>query len=222
MLRGIFVTGTDTDVGKTAVAVALIRQFVAAGHRVGAYKPVATGGTADATALWEAAGRPLTCIQVCPQVFSMPISPPRSARAEGAVVDDTLLARGLDAWAGGFDVVVVEGAGGLFSPLSDSSSNADLAGRLGLPLVIVDTARLGAIGRTLATVRAARASGLSVAAVVLSQTMPLDTAGRADPASQWRIAHDSRADLAAALAPLPVGMLAHRAGSIEPSIEVIR
>jgi hypothetical protein len=57
---------------------------------------------------------------------------------------------------------------------------------------------------------------------VLSQTVPLDDAERDDPASPWRIAHDSRADLAAALAPLPVGMLAHRAGSIEPPFDVVR
>lgn len=222
MRSGIFVTGTDTDVGKTAVAVALVRQLVAAGLRVGVYKPVATGGTADATALWEAAGRPRTWSEVCPQVFSAPISPPRSARAAGAEVDDALLERGLEVWTRGFDVVVVEGAGGLCSPLSDRMSNADLARRLGLPLVVVDAARLGCIGRTRATVTAAGAGGLTVAAVVLSQTTPLDAAGRADPASPWRIAHDSRVDLAAALAPVPVGMLAHGDDTIDPPFEFVR
>jgi dethiobiotin synthetase len=222
MLHGIFVTGTDTDVGKTAVAVALIHQFVATGARVGVYKPVATGGNGDAIALWEAAGRPLTCEKVCPQVFAAPISPPRSARAGGECVDDALLERGLDPWRSGFDVVIVEGAGGLFSPLSDRASNADLAGRLSLPLVVVDAARLGAIGRTLATVTAARARGLGVAGVVLSQTMPFDDAERADPASPWRIANDSLADLMTALAPLPVGMLAHRAGAIAPPFDLFK
>lgn len=222
MCHGIFVTGTDTDVGKTAVAVALVRQLVAAGVRVGVYKPVATGNAADAAALWEAAGRPLTLAQVCPQIFPTAISPPRSARAAGAEVDPELLARGLEPWTHGFDTVVVEGAGGLFSPLADGVSNADLAGRLSLPLVVVDAARLGAIGRTLATVTAAHARGLPVVAVVLSQTTWLDELEHADPASPWRIAHDSRADLAAALAPLPVGMLAYRAGSIEPPFEVVR
>jgi dethiobiotin synthetase len=222
MYHGIFVTGTDTDVGKTAVAVALVRQLVAAGERVGVYKPVATGGTGDAAALWEAAGRPLTLDQVCPQVFPAAISPPRSARAAGTEVDATLLARGLEPWTRSFDVVVVEGAGGLFSPLADGLSNADLAGMLGLPLVVVDAARLGAIGRTIATVTAARARGLAVVAVVLSQTTRLDEKEHADPASPWRIAHDSRADLAAALAPLPVGMLSYRASAIEPPFDVVR
>jgi len=219
MARGIYVTGTDTDVGKTAVAVAIVRGLVQAGKRVGVYKPVATGGGHDPEALWEAAGRPLTLAEVCPQLFPAPISPPRSAHAAGAIVDADLLERGLEPWKSGFDVVVVEGAGGLFSPLSDTRSNADLARRLGLPLVVVDAARLGAIGRTRATVTAAGSCGLAVAAVVLSQTVPL-TGSPDDPASPWRIAHDSRADLAADLAPVPVAMLAHGGGTIEPPIAI--
>lgn len=219
--RGLFVTGTDTDVGKTAVACAIARQFAAAGARVGVYKPAASGaGSAapDVMRLWEAAGRPLTPAQVCPQSFAAPIAPPRSARAEGCVVDERLLRDGLEPWWAASDVVVVEGAGGLFSPLGDTLLNADLARELGLPLVVVDAARLGAIGRTLATVTAARASGLAVAAVVLSHTQPL-TGSLADPASVASIARDSAADLASRLAPLPVSVLAHGAERIEPAID---
>ncbi|NDC53439.1 MAG: dethiobiotin synthase [Planctomycetia bacterium] len=218
MPRGIFVTGTDTDVGKTAVATAIVRSLVSAGVRVGVYKPVATGGSADAEALWAAAGRPLSLAAVCPQVFLAPISPPRSARVQGRAVDEQLLGRGIEPWRKGFDMVVVEGAGGLLSPLSDTLSNAALAGRLGLPLVIVDAARLGAIGRTLATATAARALGLALAAIVLSETVPPGAGAPDDPASPWRIARDSREDLAAALAPLPVGLLAHGASAVEPPI----
>lgn len=219
MTRGIFVTGTDTDVGKTAVAVAIVRSLVRAGKRVGVYKPVATGGGHDAHALWEAAGRPLTLAQACPQLFPVPISPPRSARAAALAVDDDLLERGVEPWKTACEIVVVEGAGGLFSPLSETRSNADLAARLGFPLIVVDAARLGAIGRTVATVTAARSRGLAIAAVVLSQTVPL-TGSPDDPASPWRIAHDSRADLAALLAPLPVAMLAHDGGAVEPPIPI--
>jgi dethiobiotin synthetase len=217
MKSGIFVTGTDTDVGKTAVAVVIARSLVSAGKRVGVYKPVATGGGHDAEALWEAAGRPLSLAQVCPQQFSAPISPPRSARAAGLAVDDHLLERGIEPWRAASEIMVVEGAGGLCSPLSDTLSNADLAARLGFPLVVVDAARLGVIGRTMAAVTAARSRGLAIAAVVLSQTAPL-TGGNEDPTSPWRIAHDSRADLAVLLAPLPVAMLAHGAAAIEPPI----
>lgn len=219
MPRGIFVTGTDTDVGKTAVAVALVRHLVAAGMRVGVYKPVAAGGTGDAEALWAAAGRPLAAAAVCPQAFQAPISPPRSARAEAARVDRDLLVRGIEPWRAASDLVVVEGAGGLFSPLADDCSSADLAALLELPLVVVDAARLGAIGRTLATVTAARARRLTVAAVVLSETVPVDAGRSADPASPWRIGRDSRADLAAALEPVPVAILPHGADRFEPEID---
>jgi dethiobiotin synthetase len=219
MTRGIFITGTDTDVGKTAVAVAIVRRLVQAGKRVGVYKPVATGGGHDAEALWEAAGRPLTLVQACPQIFPAPISPPRSARAAGLAVDDELLERGVEPWKTACEIVVAEGAGGLCSPLSDTQSNADLAARLGFPLIVVDAARLGAIGRTMATVTAARSRGLAIAAVVLSQTAPL-TGSPDDPASPWRIAHDSRTDLEALLAPLPVAMLAYGGGIVEPPIPI--
>ena len=225
---GLFVTGTDTDVGKTAVAVALVRGLMRdgprSGLRVGVYKPVASGvppgGAAgsDVARLWEAAGRPLSMEAVCPQMFSAAISPPRSARAEGRRVDDALLRSGFDAWRDVSDIVIVEGAGGLFSPLGDATLNADVARDLDLPLVVVDAARLGAIGRTLAVVRAARAEGLHVAAVVLSQTEPCGESG-ADPASPWRIVRDSVADLADRLRPVPVTMLAHHAAVIEPDLD---
>ena len=85
-MNGLYVTGTDTGVGKTAVATAIVRHLVRAGLRVGVYKPVASGtspddATSDAMRLWEAAGRPGTPEAVCPQSFAAPISPPQSARA---------------------------------------------------------------------------------------------------------------------------------------------
>jgi len=224
---GLFVTGTDTDVGKTAVAVTIVRGLVrnrgVAGLRVGVYKPVASGvppgGAAgsDMGRLWEAAGRPLSIEAVCPQMFTAAISPPQSARAEGRRVDERLLRSGFQVWRDTSDIVIVEGAGGLFSPLGDATLNADLARDLGLPLVVVDAARLGAIGRTLAVVRAARAEGLRVAAVVLSQGEPCGDS-RDDPASPWTIARESASDLADRLRPVPVTMLAHNATAIEPDL----
>lgn len=219
--RGLFVTGTDTDVGKTAVAAAIARELADAGRRVGVYKPVASGvgpGSGDAARLWEAAGRPLSLAAVCPQSFRAAISPPRAARAEGRSIDESLLRTGFDAWRATSDIVVVEGAGGLFSPLTDATLNVDFARDIGLPLVIVDAARLGAIGRTRMAVTAARAEGLRVAAVVLSHVEPPHGADD-DPASGLRIALDSAADLRAALAGVPVGMLGHRADRIEPAVD---
>jgi dethiobiotin synthetase len=225
---GLFVTGTDTDVGKTAVAVAIVRGLMRdglqSGLRVGVYKPVAsgvpTGGAAgsDIARLWEAAGRPLSMEAVCPQRFEAAISPPRSALAEGRRIDETLLRSGFDAWRNASDIVIVEGAGGLFSPLGETTLNVDLARDLDLPLVVVDAARLGAIGRTLAVVRAARAEGLHVAAVVLSQ---IEHSGNspANPASPQAIAIHSASDLAERLRPVPVTMLAHHATAIEPDLD---
>lgn len=225
MSRGLFVTGTDTDVGKTAVAVAIVRRLVAAGATVGVSKPVASGVAAgrlalegDAARLWEAAGRPRSIADVCPQAFPAAISPPRAARAAGTSVDEQMLFAGIAAWRRVSDLLVVEGAGGLFSPLADRLLNADLARRLGFPIVIVDRARLGAIGRTLACAKAARGEGLAIAAVVLSETEP-PTGDPADPASGISIGRDSRADLAALLAPVPVTILRHGGAAFAPEIE---
>lgn len=232
--NGLFVTGTDTGVGKTAVTVAIVRKLVQdRGLRVGVYKPVSSGvepgrfSESDAARLWDAAGRPLSIEAVCPQMFAAAISPPRSARAEGRLVDEQLLRAGFDAWRDASDIVIVEGAGGLLSPLGDTLLNADLALDLGLPLVVVDAARLGSIGRTLAIVEAAAARGLRLAAVVLSQVEPLieelakdlveeSASNFDDPTSGWAIARDSASDLAERLRPVPVVMLGHNAASLEP------
>lgn len=174
--RGLFITGTGTEVGKTHVAALIARQLVAEGTRVGVYKPAASGCgrvddelvSEDAVALWQAAGQPLTLDAVCPQCFAAPLAPNVAARDEGKRVDAELLRTGLDAWRDGFDFVLVEGAGGLMSPLSDDDYNADLACDLGLPLVVVAANRIGVINDTLQTVLTAEAKGLQVAGVVLN------------------------------------------------------
>lgn len=221
--RGLFVVGTDTDVGKTAVAVRILRALAATGRRVAAYKPVASGiGSAaepggDPRRLWEASGRVGSVAEVCPQVFLAPLAPPRSAAVAGRVVDEPLLRAGLAAWRGQ-DIVVVEGAGGLFSPLGDATLGADLAGAFGYPLVIVDSARLGAIGRTLATARAARAAGLSVAACVLSQVTP-PRGDRDDPLGEEAIALANVADLGRLLPGTQITLLPHSADAFTPQLD---
>ena len=216
-MQGVFITGTDTDVGKTAVAVAIAAQWRAAGRRVGVYKPVASGavldGGSDIERLWEAAGRPLSPAAVCPQAFVAPIAPAQAAAAEGKRVDENLLRAGIEPWRDACDFLVVEGAGGLFSPLGESSLNVDVARDLGLPLVIVDAARLGMIGRTLAMVRAARAEGIDVVGVVISHVEPLSGSAD-DPKTAAGIVRDGIAELQHRLAPLPVAELAHGATRI--------
>lgn len=221
MDSGVFVVGTDTGVGKTAVAAGILQAVVRSGRRVGAYKPVATGiATAaepmgDPARLWEAAGRPLSPQEVCPQVFAAPLSPPRSSLAEGRQVDDALLRTGLAAWHS-IEFLVVEGAGGLFSPLGHQTLGVDLARDLGLPLVIVDAARLGGIGRTLCAARAARAEGLRIAACVFSE-VAAPAGGPSDP--DRSIARQTAADLADLLPEVPVTILWHGAAEFDPPLD---
>src|SRR3954471_17874416 len=134
MSLGLFITGTGTGVGKTYVGALVARALRTAGKRVGVYKPVASGCdirdgkliSPDAIALWEAAGRPGTLEQVCPQLYAAPLAPDLAARAEGKQVDPQHLREGIRFWQTTSDVVLVEGAGGLMSPLSDDDYNADL------------------------------------------------------------------------------------------------
>lgn len=219
---GLFVTGTDTDVGKTAVAVSIARRLHGSGRRVGVYKPVASGviegAPSDAVALWEAAGGPLDLATVCPQAFRAAIAPAAAAALEGRSIDERGLRLGLEPWRRYGDVVIVEGAGGLLSPLGPATLNADLAAEFAFPLVVVDRARLGAIGRTLATVEVARARGLVVAAIVLSHVGPPARAAD-DSVGDTRIAAEAAADLTARLGNVAIAILGHRAVDVDPPID---
>lgn len=179
-LPGLFITGTDTGVGKTYVAALVAKALRASGLRVGVYKPAASGcrreGGAlvsdDAVALWEAAGRPGDLAHVCPQLFEAPLAPHLAAKAEGKRLDAALLRTGLDFWTQQSDVLLVEGAGGLMSPLGDDEYVADLAYDFSLPLLVVARNVLGTINQTLQTLITAAAfgdGGLPVAGVVLNQ-----------------------------------------------------
>jgi dethiobiotin synthetase len=178
MTRGLFITGTGTGVGKTYVGTLIANALCSAGKRVGVYKPAASGCEMrdgqlvcnDAVALWEAAGRPGTLAQVCPQSFAAPLAPHLAARAVGQRVDAGLLRSGLEFWRETSDFVLVEGAGGLMSPLSDDDYNADLAAEFGYPLIVVSVNVLGTINATLQTLITASTccDGLEVAGIVLN------------------------------------------------------
>ena len=183
---GLFVTGTNTEIGKTYVASLIVKSLVQAGHRVGVYKPAASDCVSDgnqvtsedAIALWQSAGCPLTLQEVCPQSFKAAMAPHLAAQAEGKSIDSRLLRTGISAWTGQCDIVVVEGPGGLMSPVSDDEYVADLAHDFGYPLVIVAPNELGVINHTLLTLITAECfrDGLQVAGVVLNDanTLPDD------------------------------------------------
>jgi dethiobiotin synthetase len=182
MLPGLFITGTDTDVGKTYVGALIARSLHQAGHRVGVYKPAASGCrrdgneliSDDALALWQAAGKPGTLDRVCPQRFTAPLAPHLAARAEGREIDREQLRDGLNYWRERSDILLIEGAGGLLAPIDDEQYFADLAHDLGFPLVVVSKNALGTINHTLLTLHAARTlhGGLPVAGIVLNHPTP--------------------------------------------------
>lgn len=189
-MPGLFVTATDTDVGKTYVAALIAKALKAARLDVGVYKPAASacrreGGiliSDDALALWDAAGRPGDLNRVAPQRFEAALAVHLAAKAEGRAVDQALLRQGIDYWRERSDVVIVEGAGGLLSPMGEGPVYvADLAREFGYPLVIVARNALGTINHTLLTLEVARARKLPVAGVVLNEAA--DRAGDASLAS---------------------------------------
>jgi dethiobiotin synthetase len=166
--KGLFVTGTDTDVGKTYVACLLARQWVKEGLRVGVMKPAESGGNQDAALLKRAAGSQAALEQIRPYYFKAALAPGVAAAKEGRRVSLARIVKGLKALQQGQDGVLLEGAGGLLVPLSGELLVADLARECRLPLLIVARAGLGTINHTLLTLAEARRRGLAVAAVVLN------------------------------------------------------
>jgi dethiobiotin synthetase len=180
---GLFILGTDTDVGKSYLGSRLVRQALEYNVAIGAYKPVASGvspwGLEEAAAIPESqlddgwryhralGGRfPLDWIN--PQRFPDPLAPEEAAKKIGQRVDETLLLDGATRWSGHCDFLLVEGAGGVWSPISRAMTNADLAERLGYPVILVADNRVGAVHQTLASLAAIAASGLAAQAVVLN------------------------------------------------------
>jgi dethiobiotin synthetase len=204
---GLFVTGTDTGVGKTRVAAAIARALVQEGMKVGVYKPAASGCervgkklvSEDAALLWEAAGRPGSLSRVCPQLFSAPLAPHLAALEEGKRLDEKLLRTGIDYWLERSEIVLVEGAGGLLSPLGKEKYVADLARAFGFPLVVVAPNRIGAINQTLQTLLAAQAYDLEVAGIVLSDLLPGDSPDQSVPSNPAELARRASAPLLARL-----------------------
>ena len=154
--RGFFVTGTDTGVGKTRVAVALIHALRAQGLRVAAMKPVSAGSepgelNEDVVALMQAANVAADLSDVNPYAFAEPIAPHIAAQRAGVKIEISVIAAAYSRLAAMADVVVVEGAGGWRVPLNEREDMADLAQRLGLPVVLVVGLRLGCLNHAVLT-----------------------------------------------------------------------
>lgn len=194
--KALLITGTDTNVGKTWVTCLIARQLMACGLRVAAYKPVCSGaiitstresagtlaGTSPANShvIWEDIERLKAAIGeewseeiICPQRFLAPLAPPIAAKQEGRTVDFLRMLSGAYQFPGA-DVLLIEGAGGWLSPLTEQFTVADVAAKLRAPVLIVARAGLGTINHTLLTIESIRHRGLEIAGVVLNEPRPTD------------------------------------------------
>jgi dethiobiotin synthetase len=195
-LRGLFVTGTDTGVGKTVVAGGIARCLLKTGRRVEVFKPVASGCkqareglvSEDAEFLAACADSHRPLAEITPSRYASELAPNVAATREGRPVD---LPSILDAYRrleGQCDVVVAEGVGGLLCPITDDFWIIHFARLIALPVVIVARAGLGTINHTLLTVCAARSAGLRVAGVVINR-YPSEL--RMDPSGYYPACDDS-------------------------------
>ncbi len=180
--KGIFITGTDTGAGKTYVGTQLVAVLHDRGVNAVPRKPVESGCRRmngelvpqDAHQYYEAANRKFTLEAICPFRFEPAISPQRAARLAGqSVYLDDIAAHCLQG-TDRDDFLVVEGAGGFYSPLCEDGMNSGLAKKLGLPVLLVAQDRLGCINHILLTIEAIHQQGLSACAVILSQQKTLD------------------------------------------------
>jgi dethiobiotin synthetase len=178
--RGIFVTGTDTSVGKTLVACALVRGLASTGARVAVMKPVASGAertaaglrNADAAALRACANVDLSYEEVNPFCYEPAVSPHIAADEVRIPIDLSKISDVYARIAAQADWVVVEGAGGWLAPLGDSISMADLARTFGLPTLLVVGVKLGCLNHAQLTRRAIAADGLPFAGWIASVIDP--------------------------------------------------
>jgi dethiobiotin synthetase len=182
---GLFITGTDTGVGKTVVATAVAASLMARGVAVCPRKPVESGCArgpmglfpADAVALREAAGSREPLTRICSWPLAAPLSPERAATLVRLHLTLEDLTRACRAGVGPGDFLLVEGAGGFLSPLAPGVRNAELAVALGLPVLLVVADRLGCLNHTLLTAEAIANRGLRLAAVVLNRRGSAAVAG---------------------------------------------
>lgn len=177
-MPALFVTGTGTDIGKTYVSCALIRALKARATLVDAFKPVVSGfdprdaAGSDPARLAAALGDPGAVLRIAPRRYRAPLAPNIAARLEGQtlVLDDMVIdavARTAELRDG---LLLVEGAGGVMSPLTDAETNLDMITALGAPVLLVAGSYLGTISHVLTAMVALRAAKAQVAAVVISES----------------------------------------------------
>ena len=176
--QGLFVTGTDTHVGKSLVACALVRMLRELGVDTVGFKPVATGEVGgswgDAVALHDASGKCEPIEKICPLRFALPLAPTIAAAHEGIDPDVSLARSILVNLCDRHSAVIVEGVGGALVPLDRNTLVVDFAAQIGFPVLIVCKAGLGTINHTLLTIREVERAKLRVAGVIINTTVAAD------------------------------------------------
>jgi len=174
-MKGIFITGTNTNVGKTWVGGQLIKELCNTNINVIPRKPIESGWTehditqTDAWILANAANKTNSLGEVCPHRFKTPVSPDRAAKYEGVFLQLETLKHNCTPNIDAQSFLFVEGAGGFYSPLCSDALNADLMVALDLPIILVTEDKLGCINHVLLTIEAIKRKNLSLLAVVLNK-----------------------------------------------------
>jgi dethiobiotin synthetase len=173
--KGLFVTGTDTGVGKTIVAAGLTASLRKSGFDIGVMKPIETGFSlraSDAAFLKKMAGVKDSLDSVCPYRLKHPLSPSTAAKIENVSIRFERIARAYGRLLQDHQALLVEGAGGLLVPITREKMMADLALYLKLPILIISRTGLGTINHTLLSVEVARQRGIEVAGVIFNHLGP--------------------------------------------------
>ena len=206
---GIFITATDTGVGKTLVASALAACLTQRGIDVGVMKPVETGVSrsrklqSDGARLRKAAGTRDPTTEVCPYVFRLPVAPLSAARAEGKTVQMATILRIFRTLCQKHTFMAVEGVGGIYVPITQVLNLLDLINKMRLPVIVVGRSGVGGINHALLTLHALRDQNIPVVALVLNQQRPVQT-------KIARTQEESTVNLLRRLAGVPVvGPLPH-------------
>lgn len=180
MTKGFFIAGTDTGVGKTVIAAGLASFYRQFGMRVGVMKPIESGckrledglHPQDALFLKKMSASPDGLDQIVPYRLELPVTPSVGAEMEGIEIDLEKVKRIYQQLERNYDLMLVEGVGGLLAPLYKRLSSVDLVRLLGIPLIVVARNRLGTINHTLLTVEHARQQGLKLAGIIINNCEP--------------------------------------------------
>jgi dethiobiotin synthetase len=179
--RGVFITATDTGVGKTLVVSALVTRLIQRGVDVGVMKPIETGvsrsnkARSDGVRLQRAAGTDDPRAEVCPYVYRLPVAPLAAARVEKTTVQIATIMRAFHALSQKHAFMVVEGVGGAQVPITRQLNISDLIYQTKLPAIVIGRSGLGGVNHALLTLDALRGRKISVVALVLNQCRPVRT-----------------------------------------------